>query len=384
MEDSCLLEMPLPRMPKAVAHGRPSVGVFSFASACGPLPEEVLNCAQADLCNWRQSGVSILTLPFNGAVFREILAKAEMALRTLLAIPEDYRILFMHGGASAQFAIVPLNLLRGRKAAHYVDSGYWSGKAITEARRYCKVNVVASSAATDYDRVPELPGPGLDPSGAYCHIVNNETANGIEYHHLPDSGEVPLVADMTSNFLSRPVDIARYGLIYAGTQKNIGVTGLAIIIVRKDLVGSAHPATPTLFDYGVQAEQLSLYNTPPTFAIYVAGLVFEWLLRQGGVGAIEVANLRKSAKLYAAIELSRDFYRCCAHPEHRSRMNVCFRLANETLTSNFVAAAAREGLFNLGGHPSIGGVRASLYNAVPEEGVDALIEFMEEFARRNG
>lgn len=384
MENSCSFKALNRRVPEQVAGRRCGTNVFSFAGACGPLPNEVLQLAQVELHDWLHSGKSVLALPFNGQEFRSVLAEAEAALRSLLRVPDNYTILFMHGGASAQFAAVPLNLLRGRRLAHYLDSGYWSGRAITEARRYCKVNVASSSAATGYDRVPELPEPRLEPGGAYCHVVANETANGIEYRHLPFTGAVPLVADMTSCLLSRPVEIGRHGLIYAGTQKNMGVAGLAIVIVRNDLIGEAHPATPTVFNYAVQAKNGSLYNTPPTYAIYLAGLVFDWLRRQGGMAAMEAANLRKSAKLYAAIDGSDGFYRCHAHPEYRSRTNVCFGLANDLLTLDFIAAAAREGLSDLAGHPSVGGVRASLYNAVSEKAVDTLVGFMQEFASRTG
>jgi phosphoserine aminotransferase len=324
----------------------------------------------------------VLSLPFNGDAFRDVMTETEASLRSLLGIPGHYRVLFMHGGATAQFAAVPLNLLRGRRRARYLDSGYWSGKAMAEARRYCTVEVAASSAASGYDRVPQL--PSLRSDAAYCHIVANETANGVQYQTFPESVDVPLVADMTSDFLTRPLDVSRFGVIYAGAQKNLGIAGLAVVVVREDLTGSADPATPGILDYGVQAQHASRYNTPPAFAIYLAGLVFKWLTAQGGLAVMEQANRGKSERVYAAIERSGGFYRCLVQPAHRSRVNVCFHLADDALTQPFLAAAQCEGLFHLAGHPSAGGMRASLYNAMPEAGAEALAQFMTAFAHRNG
>ncbi len=356
---------------------------FQFSAAAGPLPDAVLDRVQRELRDCRGNGASVLALPFTSKAFRDLAAEAVAYLRALLAIPDGYRVLFMQGGASAQFAAVPLNLLHGRSTASYVDTGHWSAKAIAEARRYCTVNVVASSAASGYDRVPDSARWMMDAGAAYCHIISNETAHGLQYRSTPDSGDVPLVADMTSDFLTRPLEIARFGLIYAGAQKNMGIAGLTVVIVREDLLGRAHPCTPSVLDYGVQVKHSSLYNTPPTFAIYLAGLVFEWLHAQGGLATIAESNRRKSARIYAAIERSEGFYRCPVQPQWRSQVNVCFRLANETLTPTFLEAAQCAGLFQLAGHPSAGGVRASLYNAMPEQGAEALAHFMEAFAARN-
>ena len=356
---------------------------FRFSAAAGPLPDAVLDRVQRELRDWRGNGASVLALPFTSKAFRDLAAEAVANLRALLAVPDNYRVLLMHGGASAQFAAVPLNLLRGRGTASYVDTGYWSGKAIAEARRYCKVNVAASSAATGYDRVPDPALWTMDAGVAYCHITSNETAHGLQYRSPPDTGDVPLAADMTSDFLTQPLEIPRFGLIYAGAQKNMGIAGLTVVIVREDLLGHAHPCTPSVFDYGVQAKHSSLYNTPPTFAIYLAGLVFKWLQAQGGLATMEESNRRKSAWIYTAIERSEGFYRCQVQPEWRSQVNVCFQLANETLTPTFLEAAQCAGLFQLAGHPNAGGVRASLYNAMPEEGAEALARFMETFAARN-
>jgi len=367
----------------ALKVARAAPGRFDFSAAAGPIPDEVIECARSELHDWRRSGTPVLSLPFTGDAFREVMTETEAYLRALLAIPDNYRVLFMHGGASAQFAAVPLNLLRGSRRACYLDSGYWSGKAMAEARRYCSVEVAASSAATGYDRVPELPSPRSD--AAYCHIVANETVNGVQYHAFPESVDLPLVADMTSDFLTRPLEISRFGVIYAGAQKNLGIAGLAMVVVREDLVGSADPATPGILDYAVQARHASgYYNTPPTFAIYLAGLVFKWLQEKGGLAAIEQANRGKSERVYAAIERSGGFYRCPVQAAHRSRINVCFQLADDTLMQTFLAAAQSEGLSNLAGHPSAGGVRASLYNAMPEAGAETLAQFMTAFARRNG
>lgn len=357
--------------------------VFNFASGPGVMPATVLAQAQRELCDWNGVGFSLLELPFTGEEFKGVLRRARDALRALLAVPDHYRILFMHGGASAQFSLLPLNLLGGAGRADYLESGYWSRRAAEEARRYGTVNIAGSSSATAFDRVPLQQELRLDPGAAYCHYTSNETANGVQFHQVPDSGAVPLVADMTSDFLSRPLDISRFGMVYASSQKNIGAAGFTVVIVREDLLGRAHPATPTLFDYRMQAEAGSLLNTPVTFAIYLAGLVFQWLVEQGGVAAMERRSLARSAQLYQAVDSSAGFYRCPVQPGHRSRMNVCFTLADSTLTPLFLAEAARHGLVNLKGHLMLGGIRASLYNAMPDEGVNALTAFMRAFAKQH-
>jgi len=357
--------------------------VYNFAAGPAAMPEPVLARIRGDLPEWRDTGMSVLELPFTGPAFRGLAEKAEADLRALLAAPPNYRILFLHGGALAQFAMVPLNLLGARGRADYVETGYWAARAIREAARYGRVNVAASGQADGFSRIPPQSEWRLDPGAAYCHITANETVDGLEFDFTPDTGDVPLVADMTSNFLSRPVDVPRFGLVYASAQKNIGPAGLAIAVVREDLLGRAHRLTPSVFDLAVQAENRSRYNTPNTFAIYVAGLVFEWLLGEGGLAAVAQVNLRKSARVYGVIDAG-PFYRAKAAPGSRSRMNLCFSLADPALETKFLSEAADHGLVNLAGHRAAGGLRASLYNAMPLAGAQALAGFMEDFARRHG
>lgn len=361
-----------PCLPEPVARR------YNFAAGPGVMPAEVLAQAQREFHDWDGSGFSMLETPFTGDAFKNVLRQAREDLRELLNIPDSYRILFMHGGASAQFSLVPLNLLGDAGRADYVETGYWSRKSMREASRYCRVNVAASGAGTDFDRMPQA--WSLDLDSAYCHITSNETANGVQFHDIPDMDGLPLAADMTSDFLSRPMDVSRYGLIYAGAQKNVGPAGVTVVIVRDDLLGRAHPATPTVFNYTAQAEADSMLQTPVTFAIYLAGLVFRWILSRGGLAAMEQNSLRRSASLYRAIDDSDGFYQCPVLPAHRSRMNVCFRLADDTLTLPFLDASASAGLHHLKGHPMAGGIRASLYNAMPDAGVEALIAFMKHFS----
>lgn len=355
--------------------------IFNFAAGPGVMPAAVLVQAQQEFLNWNSRGISMLETPFTGEAFKTMLRQTRDDLRALLNIPDNYHILFMHGGASAQFSLVPLNLLGEAGQADYIESGYWSCKSVREASRYCNVNIAASSYATGFDRVPEA--WHLDPGAAYCHITSNETANGVQFYDLPDTGDLPLVVDMTSDFLSQPLDVQRFGLIYAGAQKNIGPAGLTIVIVRNDLLGRAHPATPTVFNYKMQAEADSMLNTPLTFAVYLAGLVFRWIAEMGGVAMMARNSKLRSAQLYHAIDNSGGFYQCSVQPAYRSRMNVCFTLANDALTPMFLTAAGAEGLLNLKGHPMTGGIRASLYNAMPEAGVTALINFMQGFTEEH-
>lgn len=343
------------------------------------MPVEVLEQAQRELLDCGGHGLSILEMPFTGDEFRGILRQTRDDLRALLQIPDHFHILFMHGGASAQFSLVPLNLLGDGKKADYVETGYWSRKAIREARRYCAVNIVGSSEENQFCRMPTSAELRIDPDAAYCHITTNETANGIQFHAIPDCGDVPLVADMTSDFLSRPIDFNRFGLIYASAQKNIGPAGLTVVIVRDDLLGRAQSATPAVFNYREQAEAGSMLNTPTTFAVYLAGLVFKWVAAQGGIAAMEQKSLARSRRIYDMIDGSNGFYRCPIVPADRSRMNPCFTLADDALTSRFLADAARQGLANLKGHVMMGGIRISLYNAMPDAGVAALAAFMHEF-----
>ena len=354
---------------------------FNFAAGAGMLPQAVLARVRDELLDWRGSGMSVLEMPFTGPEFAEIQAGAVERLRRLLAIPVDYRVLFLQGGAYGQFAFVPQNLLRGRTRAAYVETGHWSRRAMTEARRYCGVETAASGESDRFTRIPSQDAWRLSPDAAYCHITTNETAQGVQFHWTPVTAAVPLVADMTSDLLSRPIDVARYGLIYASAQKSIGPAGLTIVIARDDLLGGALPGTPAVFDYRRQADAECRVNTPPTFAIYVAGLVFEWLAEQGGLAAMEQRNRRNSARLYAAIDAG-GVYRCPVAPPDRSTTTPCFRLADEALETDFLADARRRGLLNLQGHPAVGGVRVGLYNAMPDAGVDALIDFMATFARQ--
>lgn len=347
------------------------------------MPRAVLEQARDELLDWNGTGQSVWELPFTGPEYRSIAEAAEADLRALLEIPPDYHVLFLQGGASAQFSLVPLNLAGPDDVVDYVETGHWSHRAIGEARRYCRVNVAASNATDGYRALPPRDTWRLSERAPYCHITSNETANGLEYHWLSDIGEVPLVADMTSNLLSCPIDIARYGLIYAGAQKNIGPAGLTIVIVRDDLLGAARAETPTVFNYKVQAANHGRVNTPLTYAVYLAGLVFRWLRERGGLLAVGAVNARKSATLYDAIDRSA-LYECRVAKSDRSRMNVCFQLGDPGLQTAFLEQASAQGLINLKGHSAIGGLRASLYNAMPEAGVDALIDFMEEFARRHG
>ncbi len=357
--------------------------VYNFSAGPAMLPEAVLERARAELLDWHGTGMSVMEMSHRGEEFVSIARQAEADLRRLMGIPDDYHVLFLQGGATSQFAMVPMNLLRGRGRADYLDTGLWSRKAIKEARRYCEVNVAASSEAEGYTTIPPRESWRLDPQAAYVHYTPNETIGGVEFHWIPDTGDVPLVADMSSTILSRPVDVSRFGLIYAGAQKNIGPAGLTVVIVRRDLVGETLPGTPTMFDYAAHAEAGSMLNTPPTFAWYLAGLVFQWLLEQGGLEAMAERNRRKAEKLYAAIDAS-DFYRNPVDPACRSWMNVPFTLADPSLDATFLQEAKAAGLVALKGHRSVGGMRASIYNAMPEEGVDRLVEFMQDFERRHG
>jgi phosphoserine aminotransferase len=355
---------------------------YNFSPGPAVLPLEVLEQARAELLDWNGSGMSVMEVSHRGKAFMRVAAEAEADLRELMAVPPNYKILFLQGGATAQFAIIPLNLTRPESVADYIDTGHWSRKAIAEARRYCAVHI-AAEAGGDGMRVPPQGELELASGAAYLHYTPNETISGVEFHYVPAVGSVPLVADMSSTILSRPIDVSRFALIYAGAQKNIGPAGLTLVIIREDLLGHARPATPSVFDYKLAADQGSLLNTPPTFAWYVAGLVFKWLKKHGGVAAMGEANGAKARALYAAIDGS-SLYSNHVARDARSRMNVTFTLQKPELDSTFLEAAAQAGLNNLKGHRALGGMRASLYNAMPLEGVEALIAFMREFERRHG
>jgi len=357
--------------------------VFNFSAGPAVLPEPVLTRAAEEMLDWHGSGMSVMEMSHRGKEFIAIHAQAEADLRELLAIPGNYKVLFLQGGAAAQFAIVPMNLLRGKKAADYVHTGYWSKKAITEARRYCQVNIAASAEDARFTYAPKQDKWKLDQGAAYVHITSNETIDGVEFHWIPDTGRVPLVADASSHILSRPLDVSRFGLIYAGAQKNIGPAGLTIVIVREDLTGEAAPYTPSVFDYKVQAEADSMINTPPTYAVYVAGLVFQWLKSLGGLARMEEINIAKARLVYDYLDQT-EFYHSPVAKEDRSRMNIPFRLRSGELDSEFLKQAASQGLTQLKGHRAVGGMRASIYNAMPVEGVKALVDFMREFERTHG
>ncbi len=352
--------------------------VTNFSAGPAVLPEDVLAQAAAEMRDWHGSGMSVMEMSHRGKEFISIAEEAERDLRELLGVPGNYKVLFLQGGATLQFGMVPMNLLRGKKTADYVNTGEWSKKAINEAQRFCKVNVAASSQPTNFDRVPDFNTWMLDKDAAYVHLTSNETIGGVEFHWIPQSGAVPLVADMSSDILSRPVDISRYGLIYAGAQKNIGPAGLTIVIVREDLLAGAGPGTPSMLDYKVHADAGSMSNTPPTFALYVAGLVFQWLKRNGGLVEMERLNVAKAKLLYDFLDQS-SFFKNPVRVADRSRMNIPFTLADEKLDAEFLRGAEAHAMVQLKGHRSVGGMRASLYNAMPLEGVRKLTEYMREF-----
>ncbi len=355
---------------------------YNFSAGPAMLPEEVLRQAREEMLDWRGSGMSVMEMSHRGKEFLSIAEQAEEDLRALMGIPASYKVLFLQGGASSQFAMVPLNLLPGKAAADYINTGSWSKKAIAEAQRYGQVNL-AGAAPEGKMAVPAQQDLQLSADAAYLHYTPNETIQGIEFPYLPDSGGVPLVADFSSTILSRPVEVEKYGIIYAGAQKNIGPAGLTVVIVREDLIGQTLPGTPTMFDYGVLAQAESMYNTPPTYAWYLAGLVFQWLKRNGGLQAMAATNQRKAQALYKAIDDSA-FYSNPVDPACRSWMNVPFILANPELDGVFLSEAKDAGLVTLKGHRSVGGMRASIYNAMPEAGVQALISFMSDFESRHG
>lgn len=357
--------------------------VFNFSAGPAVLPQEVLEKAQAEMLDWHDSGMSVMEMSHRGKEFMSIAAQAEADLRELMAIPANYKVLFLQGGASSQFAMVPLNLLRGKGTADYYRTGSWSKKAISEAKRYCEVNVVANTEIDGkFTSVPEQGRVKFNPDAAYVHYTPNETIEGVEFPYVPDTGNVPLVADMSSTILSRAIDVSKFALIYAGAQKNIGPAGLTIVIVRDDLIGEVKAGTPTMFDYAVHAENESMYNTPPTFGWYLAGLVFDWLKQRGGLAEMAEINQRKAAKLYAAIDASA-FYANPVAVDCRSWMNVPFTLKNAELDAAFLEGAKAQNLMALKGHRSVGGMRASIYNAMPEAGIDALISFMAEFEKQH-
>ena len=354
---------------------------YNFCAGPAAVPEAVLEIARDEMLNWHGAGLSLMEMSHRSPEVMSVAERAERTLRELLGISDDYAVLFLQGGASTQFSAVPLNLLGSNNAADYVNTGQWSKKAIAEARRYCNVNVAASSEDTNFSTIPSRDSWQVDSGAAYLHYTPNETIGGVEYFWTPQA-DVPLVADMSSTILSRPIEVSDFGVIYAGAQKNIGPAGLTLVIVRRDLLGNADDKCPAMLNWQVAADNDSMYNTPPTLALYLAGLVFDWLQQQGGLPAMEQINRRKAEKLYAAIDGS-DFYANPVELASRSLMNIPFTLADAGLDKVFLQESEAAGLLNLKGHRSVGGMRASLYNAVSEAAVDALIAFMQDFEQRN-
>ena len=357
--------------------------VFNFSAGPAMLPQAVLEKAQSEMLDWNATGMSVMEMSHRGKDYMSIADKAMADLRDVMAIPDTHEILFLQGGASSQFAMVPMNLLRGKKTADYINTGAWSKKAIAEAKRYCDVNIAATTEDSSFSKAPSQDELKLNPDAAYVHYTPNETIGGVEFDYIPETNGVPLVADMSSTILSRPIDVSKFAVIYAGAQKNIGPAGLTVVIVRKDLMGETIDGTPSMFDYKTHADNDSMSNTPPTYAWYLAGLVFDWIKQQGGLGKMAEINERKAGKLYAAIDGS-DFYGSPVAVNNRSWMNVPFTLADAELDKVFLEEAAKQNLVTLKGHRSVGGMRASIYNAMPEAGVEALVKFMDEFAAKHG
>jgi phosphoserine aminotransferase len=357
------------------------VRAFNFSPGPATLPTAVLQQVRAELLDWRGSGMSVMEISHRSTAFLEIAAAAEADLRALLTVPDDYRVLFLQGGAAAQFSLVPMNLTAPGDAVDYIDTGYWSRQAIGAARRYCNVRLAADAGAA-YTSVPRQEELALNPAAAFVHYTPNETIGGVEFGYVPATGAVPLIADMSSTILSRPIDVSKFGLIYASAQKNIGPAGLTLVIVREQLLGRARAETPAVFDFRQVAEQQSMRNTPPTFAWYMAGLVFKWLRDHGGLAAMQEVNRRKAELLYAAIDKS-GLYRNAVATDARSRMNVVFTFAKPALEELFVERAEQAGLRALRGHRAVGGMRASIYNSMPLEGVEALVNFMQQFERQH-
>jgi phosphoserine aminotransferase len=358
--------------------------VLTFASGPAILPEEVLRQAQAEMLDWEGRGYSVMESSHRFEPFVALVEQTEAMLRELLSVPSNYQILFMQGGGHQQFAMVPLNLLGARTQADYIVSGHWSLRAAVEAGRFCDVNIAADTLKDDATRAPAQSELALDPKSAYVYYCPNETIHGVEFDYVPATRNVPLVADASSQFLSRPVDVSRFGVLFACAQKNFGPSGLTAVIIRDDLIGHCSPRWPSLLDYKSYAESRSLYNTPATFALYVANLVLRWLKEQGGVAEIEKRNIEKATLVYQAIDGSDGFYVNRIARAQRSRMNVPFSLRDEGLTAQFLAEADVAGLAQLKGHRTVGGVRASMYNAMPVEGAQRLVDFMHEFQRRHG
>ncbi|MFW5959949.1 MAG: 3-phosphoserine/phosphohydroxythreonine transaminase [Chitinivibrionales bacterium] len=357
--------------------------VYNFSAGPAMLPESVLRRARDELLEYKDTGMSVMEMSHRSSDYAEIINKTESDLRKLMGIPDNYKVLFLQGGASSQFAMVPLNLMNKSKKADFVHTGAWSKKAIAEAKRYGKVNMIASSEDKNFTYMPEIDESKFDPEADYFHITLNNTIYGTKFNEIPDTGDVPLVADASSNILSEELDVSKFGIIYAGAQKNIGPAGVTIVIIREDLIGNAMDITPTMFNYKTHSDKGSMFNTPPTFSIYIAGLVFEDLLNTGGIQGVQEKNYRKAEKLYSFLDKSSLFNPTVENKEDRSIMNVPFVLTSEEITKKCIAEAAENGLVTLKGHRSVGGMRASIYNAMPEGGVEKLIEFLKDFENKN-
>jgi len=372
------------KKPAAAAAGSASGRVFNFSAGPAALYEDVIVEAQDDLLNWKGTGVSVLEMSHRGKEFMKIAAEAEADLRTLLKIPDNYKVLFMQGGASTQFSCIPLNFAEAGDTADYITTGSWSAKGVQEGKRLLKANEAATGKPGKFTAIPPVAEWNLSPDAKYVHICANETIQGVEFKEEPDTNGVPLIADMSSNFCSKPIDVSKYAMIYAGAQKNIGPSGCTFVIIREDFVGKAREGTPVMLDYATHADNDSMYNTPPCFAWYVCGLTFKKLLALGGLEKVNALNEEKAKVLYDAIEASDGFFKCPTAPECRSNMNVPFTTPSDELDALFIKEAAARGMVQLKGHRSIGGVRASIYNAMPKEGVEALAGLMKEFAAEHG
>ena len=357
-----------------------SRSILNFGAGPAMLPEVIMLQAQSELLDWQGTGKSVMEIGHRTDDFKSIAEHAEQTLRDILNIPDDYHVLFLAAGATQQFSVIPMNLLQGKTSADYLHTGIWSAKAMQLAKRYCDINVVCSSEQSNFTTISDANDWQLAAKAAYVHYTDNETIGGLEFHSVPEVGTVPLVSDMTSSILSKPIDVSRFGLIFAATQKNIGPAGMTVVIVHKELLGDVLPFTPDLFDYRLQAKEKSMMNTPPTFNWYMAGLMFDWVKQQGGVAELEKLNQRKSSLLYDFIDAS-SFYKNNIDAACRSRMNVVFSLIDDNLTDDFLKLAESNGLYALKGHRLAGGMRASLYNAMPESGVEQLVDFMREFER---
>ena len=355
---------------------------FNFSAGPSVLPNEVLKQAQSELLDWRGSGMSVMEMSHRGKEFMSIAEEFKADLIELMAIPDNYKVLFLQGGATGQFSFIPQNILRGKTKACYVNTGAWSTKAIKAAKNYCDVVLSASAQSSNFTGIPNVSDWGLDQEAAYLHYTSNETIQGVEFQEIPETNGIPLVCDMSSNILSRSIDVSRYGIIYAGTQKNMGPSGVAVVIVRDDLIGEVDKSLPEIFDYQKQANNDSMLNTPATYNWYLVGLVMKWLKAQGGIAAIEKQNIAQATKLYQAIEDS-DLYSNPVDKAYRSRMNIPFVLKDSTLDKAFLAGANKNALIGLKGHRLVGGMRASIYNAMTDAGVDALIDFMVEFEKNS-